>query len=106
MIALVNAFRGQGVKVGERFGVIHRFTEPGKVVVRFKEGFESLSLDQLLPVAVIAGIGSRYAEKDLELEIPTPMEQHDGELQPEISDDDGPTNCDNELDEELEMVEE
>ena len=92
-----SVFRGQGVRVGNRFGVIHKFTNPGEIVVRFKEGFETVSLSQLLPVAAILNVGHRFAEPDIELEL-TPMEQHDGEIEP----DDKQESSENEFDEEVE----
>jgi hypothetical protein len=103
----LDIFRGQGVRVGNRYGTIHAYAEAGKVRVKFKDGFETLSLDQLLPVAAIQGIAHRFAERDLELELPTPMEQRDGEIEPDVSDEDKERSSENELEEELaEMVEE
>jgi hypothetical protein len=103
----LDIFRGQGVRVGGKYGVIHSYTTPGKVLVRFKDGFETIAIDQLLPVAAIQDIGHRFAERDLELELPTPMEQRDGEIEPDVSDEDKEGSSENEFEEELaEMVEE
>jgi hypothetical protein len=98
MSIYANVFRGQGVRVSNRFGVVHRFTNPGEIVVRFKEGFETVSLDQLLPVAAIQDVGHRFAERDIELEL-SPMERHDGELSPDVDD---AESSENEIDEEVE----
>jgi hypothetical protein len=101
MSIYANVFRGQGVRVGNRYGVIHKFTSPGEIVIRFKEGFETLSLSQLLPAAAIQDVGHRFAERDIELEL-TPMEQHDGEIEPDVIDEVKQRSCENEFDEEVE----
>jgi hypothetical protein len=105
MSVYANLFRGQGIRVGNRYGVIHRFASPSEIVVRFKEGFETLSIAQLLPVTAIQDVGHRFAERDIELEL-TPMEQHDGEIESDVCDEEKQGSFENDLDVEAEMAEE
>ena len=84
----VDVFRGQGVRIGKnRYGVVHSFVSPTEVLVRFKEGFETVTLDQLLPVVALTGVAERFEEHEIELELPgrTETGDRDTELEPDLS---------------------
>ena len=62
----VAIFRGQGIRVGNRHGVAHRYASPTEVIVRFKDGFETVATNQLLPVSnlqTLVTVTHRYHEK-------------------------------------------
>ncbi len=67
----VNCFRGQGVFIeGRGYGTIHDFVSPTEVRVRFREGFDNVRIDELLP-AVLApdGVAQMVGEADLDVEL-------------------------------------
>lgn len=75
----VLVFRGQGVRVGNRFAVVHKFVSPTEVEVRFKEGFEIVCIADLLPVAQIEEVARRYNE-EIEIDLGSPDR---GKFEPE-----------------------
>jgi hypothetical protein len=88
MATSVQVFRGQGVLVeGRGYGTVHRFESPTELLIKFREGFETIAVNQLLPASDLESlvtIGHRYQESDLELDL-SPRGRED-ELEPELSD--------------------
>lgn len=86
MAICVQIFRGQGVFIeGRGYGTVHRFESPTEVLIKFREGFETIPLNQLLPVSNLPNlvtVAHRYHENDLEL---SPRDRDD-QYEPEVSD--------------------
>ena len=83
----VNAFRGQGVRIeGRGYGVIHGFVSPTEVRVKFREGFEMIRIDELLPVVVLDSVGTRFEEREFEIELADPVGRRDNEIEPDVTD--------------------
>lgn len=102
----VAVFRGQGVRVDSRCGVVHGWTSPTEVRIRFREGFEMVALDRLLPVVALGSVARRFEEHDLEIELSMREINRDDQLEPELSDEEPAPESSDEESEKAEMVEE
>ena len=89
--------RGNGVRVGNRYGVIHRLQDfdsetskpinPPVVLVRFPGGLEVVELYALEPVASVENADERQEERRSNLEIEFANYSRDEQLEPDRSDD-------------------
>jgi len=85
----VAIFRGQGVRVqGRGYGVVHRFVSPTEVLVKLRDGFATVQIADLLPVAALDQVAKRYEEYEIELELSSDVKvsRRDDELEePELT---------------------
>ncbi len=84
MAICVPIFRGQGIFTKDRgYGTVHGFVSPTKIRVRFREGFEVVPVDQLLPVVALESVAQRFEERQIEIEL-DPITRRTNELEPEV----------------------
>jgi hypothetical protein len=82
----VAIFRGQGVKIqGRGYGVVHRFVSPEEVLVKLRDGFTTVQVADLFPVAALDQVAKRYEEYDIDLELSARPVGRD-QLEPDVSD--------------------
>lgn len=55
------------------------------MLVKFRDGFETVQIDQLLSVAALESVARRFNEREIELEL-GPGRKRDMELEPELGD--------------------
>lgn len=102
---MVYLTRGNGVFVnGFGYGVLHQFISSTEVKVKFRSGFEVIKISDLLPVVALNEVASRFGEREIEVHLPTLMEAHDGELEPEVSEDEASQPVIHEFEAEVEMI--
>lgn len=82
----VCCIRGQGVRVGNRFGVVHRYVSPSEVLVKFRDGFETVPVDQLLPATEmkLESLPRKSEEYRLKIELTNPLDSLDNKMVPEV----------------------
>ena len=89
----VCCFRGQGVfKEGRGYGAIHAFVSPTEVLVKFRSGFDTVQIADLLPVAALDQVAKRLEEHEIDLELSVEVKvSRDDELEVDLSDEEPET---------------
>jgi hypothetical protein len=89
MAICVQIFRGQGIFTKDRgYGTVHGFVSPTEIRIRFREGFEVVPIDEVLPVVALESVAQRFEERQIEIEL-DPITRRNNELEPEVFEKEG-----------------